>query len=53
MEEIKHFYKKAKHSMREGKFYHRPWKQLLQIILLNFVWWFLCDKENRSFYGKY
>jgi hypothetical protein len=36
MEEIKYFYKKAKQSMKKGKFYYRPWRQLFQIILLNF-----------------
>lgn len=36
MDEIKYFYEKAKNSARKGKFYYRPWKQLVQIILLNF-----------------
>jgi hypothetical protein len=36
MDEIKYFYKKAKDSTKKGKFYYRPWKQLVQIILLNF-----------------
>lgn len=36
MGEIKYFYGKVKFSMRKGKFCYRPWKQLIQIILLNF-----------------
>ena len=36
MYEIKYFYEKAKKSTRKGKFYYRPCKHLVQIILLNF-----------------
>jgi hypothetical protein len=34
MNEIQYFLKKAISSCRKGKFYYRPWKQLLTIILL-------------------
>ena len=31
---IQYFFKKAISSCRKGKFYYRPWKQLLTIIIL-------------------
>ena len=34
MNEIQYFFKKAISSCRKGKFYYRPWKQLLTIIIL-------------------
>ncbi len=41
MYEIKYFYYKARQSFRKGKFYYRPWKQLVQCVLLNFKCLFL------------
>lgn len=43
MNEIKFFYKKAKMSMRKGKFYYRPWKQLIQIIFLKYLSYNISD----------
>ena len=34
MNEIQYFFKKAISSSRKGKYYYRPWKQLLTIIIL-------------------
>jgi hypothetical protein len=36
MNNIKFFYNQAIRSLRKGKFYYRPWKNLAQIIFLNF-----------------
>ena len=41
MKTINYFLQNALRSARKGKFYPRPWKQLLIIILLNFECLFL------------
>jgi hypothetical protein len=35
MRTIQYFWMRAMFSTRKGKFYYRPWKQLIMIILLN------------------
>ena len=34
MNNVQYFFKKVIHSCKRGKFYYRPWKQLLTIIML-------------------